>query len=222
MKCFRLVLKSEKGFKLTTLLKCTFQGMKKKTSTNNFKHQLFQHTWTIPDGSGHRSEWEILSFFRKQQLNPEPFCHVPMFRTAKIATMAGLLKAGYNNWPKIRTKDFKSESFLPLIWCFGSSTWLQSNNKKKVSLNKKPSEKSDSEIFLGRKIWQVFWGWLDTGRDSFRGIQNNLKIRGSDAYPGRVQSVCEWSTVKPLLSAPPVKYTPSIKRTLSRVPKLTS
>ena len=164
----------------------------KKTSTNNFKHQLFQHTWTIPDGSGHRSEWEILSFFRKQQLNPEPFCHVPMFRTAKIATMAGLLKVGYNNWPKIRTKDFKSESFLPLIWCFGSSTWLQSNNKKKVSLYKKPSEKSgggggvrrissdgddrrnffgfeifDSEIFLGRKIWQVFWGWLDTGRDFF-------------------------------------------------------
>ena len=29
-------------------------------------------------------------------------------------------------------------------------------------------------------------------------------------------------TVKPLLSGPPIKWTPSIKRTLSRVPKLTS
>ena len=29
-------------------------------------------------------------------------------------------------------------------------------------------------------------------------------------------------TVEPLLSGPPIKRTPSIKRTLSRVPKLTS
>ena len=35
--------------------------------------------------------------------------------------------------------------------------------------------------FLGRKIWQVFLGWLDLSRD-FLGIpifEQNLKIRGS-------------------------------------------
>ena len=31
-----------------------------------------------------------------------------------------------------------------------------------------------------------------------------------------------FNTVKPLLSGPPIKRTPSIKRTLSRVPKLSS
>ena len=30
------------------------------------------------------------------------------------------------------------------------------------------------------------------------------------------------NTVKPLLSGPPIKWTPSIKRTLGRIPKLTS
>ena len=36
----------------------------------------------------------------------------------------------------------------------------------------------DPGNFLGRKIWQVFFGWLDLSRDIL-GIQTNLKIRGS-------------------------------------------
>ena len=35
-----------------------------------------------------------------------------------------------------------------------------------------------SGMFLGRKIWQVFFGWLDLSRD-FLGIQNHLKNCGS-------------------------------------------
>ena len=36
----------------------------------------------------------------------------------------------------------------------------------------------DSGIFWGRKIWQVFFWWLDL-RGDFLGIQHNLKIGGS-------------------------------------------
>ena len=40
--------------------------------------------------------------------------------------------------------------------------------------------------FLGRKIWQVFFGWLDLSR-ILGAIQSNLKIPGSaPSYPGRV------------------------------------
>ena len=38
----------------------------------------------------------------------------------------------------------------------------------------------------------------------------------------KMESKTSSNTVKPLLSGPPIKQTPSIKRTLSRVPKLTS
>lgn len=81
-KCFQFVLKSDKGFKLITLLKCTFQGMKKTpartipNSSYSNTRELF-HTGPVIDQSG-----KILSFFRTEQLNP-----VPMFRTAKIATI---------------------------------------------------------------------------------------------------------------------------------------
>lgn len=47
----------------------------------------------------------------------------------------------------------------------------------------------DSGIYLGRKILQVFFVWLDFSRDIFGGIQSNLKIRGNapgvvPVYPG--------------------------------------
>ena len=37
----------------------------------------------------------------------------------------------------------------------------------------------DSDIFLGMKICQVFFGWLDLSIGTFWGIQNNMKISGS-------------------------------------------
>ena len=37
-------------------------------------------------------------------------------------------------------------------------------------------ESFDSRIFLSRKIWQVFFWWLDLSRYFLGGIQNNLKI----------------------------------------------
>ena len=67
---------------MITLLKCNFQGMKKTpartilNSSYSNTRELF-HTDPVIDHSG-----KILSFFRTQQLNP-----VPMFRTAKIATI---------------------------------------------------------------------------------------------------------------------------------------
>ena len=92
------MLKSEKGFKLITLLKCTFQGMKKTpartipNSSYSNTRELF-HTSPVIDQSG-----KILSFFRTQQLNP-----VPMFRTAKIAKNHGRIvkSRGVNFGPGI-------------------------------------------------------------------------------------------------------------------------
>ena len=43
-----------------------------------------------------------------------------------------------------------------------------------------------------------------------------------DTESSAAESQIFFYTVKPLLSGPPIKRTPSIKRTLSRVPKLTS
>ena len=49
----------------------------------------------------------------------------------------------------------------------------------------------NSGIFLGRKIWQVFfWRWLDLSRDFLGGIQYNLKIRGTPRVcPREVQEI---------------------------------
>ena len=42
------------------------------------------------------------------------------------------------------------------------------------------------------------------------------------AWVAELYNYAECNTVKPLLSGPPIERTPSIKRTLSQVPKLTS
>ena len=83
---------------MITLLKCTFQGMKKTpartipNSSYSNTRELF-HTGPVIDQSG-----KILSFFRTQQLNP-----VPMFRTAKIAKNHGRIvkSRGVNFGPGI-------------------------------------------------------------------------------------------------------------------------
>lgn len=91
-------LKSQKGFKLSTLCKCTFQGVK------NDQHEQFQ-TPAIPTSVNYSrrvlvidQSGKILSFFRTQQLNP-----VPMFRTAKIAKNHGRIvkSRGVNFGPGI-------------------------------------------------------------------------------------------------------------------------
>ena len=48
----------------------------------------------------------------------------------------------------------------------------------------------------------------------------DTKIQCFGCYGRHHLAVC--NTVKPLLSGPPIKRTPSVKRTLSRVTKLTS
>ena len=50
-----------------------------------------------------------------------------------------------------------------------------------------------------------------------------VKKKATHMYSGFIElDMSTVTTVKPLLSGPPIKRTPSIKRTLSRVPKLTS
>ena len=131
------MLKSEKGFKLITLLKCTFQGMKKTpartipNSSYSNTRELF-HTGPVIDQSG-----KILSFFRTQQLNP-----VPMFRTAKIAKNHGRIvkSRGVNFGPGIFAGfDNCSHAIIPVTknpeypppppppvqsWVFGKGKWI--------------------------------------------------------------------------------------------------
>ena len=131
------MLKSEKGFKLITLLKCTFQGMKKTpartipNSSYSNTRELF-HTGPVIDQSG-----KILSFFRTQQLNP-----VPMFRTAKIAKNHGRIVksrgvnfgpgifAGFDNCshaiiPVTKNPEYPPPRLPPVqSWVFGKGKWI--------------------------------------------------------------------------------------------------
>ena len=62
--------------------------------------------------------------------------------------------------------------------------------------------------------WNVVW--TDMLHFPLRHTQNVTLLSNASACS------VNWNTVKPLLSGPPIKRSPSIKRTLSRVPKRTS
>ena len=130
-------LKSQKGFKLSTLCKCTFQGVK------NDQHEQFQ-TPAIPTSVNYSrrvlvidQSGKILSFFRTQQLNP-----VPMFRTAKIAKNHGRIVksrgvnfgpgifAGFDNCshaiiPVTKNPEYPPPPIPPVqSWVFGKGKWI--------------------------------------------------------------------------------------------------
>ena len=62
--------------------------------------------------------------------------------------------------------------------------------------------------------WNVVW--TDMLHFPLRHTQNVILLSNASACS------VNWNTVKPLLSGPPIMRRPSIKRTLSRVPKRTS